>query len=706
LLICKAAFTADLLSAKESTPPSPPPHTEIENLIKVLENDQSRQALIDDLKKLLKTHAQAKEATPEYPAINLILSGSLQEVTDIFMDLRDQGKAVVKFLKSPVVQNILIEFLWIIILALAVGYGGEWLFLKLFHRFLVTLQSRVHKGLLSKTQILSMRLMIWFPGLLIFTVLASIVTYSLPPQPRAQHLVLLTIAIAVFYKIYHMILDCLLSPGMPALRLVPLKDMVAMTLYRFLMITGIAFSVAYVLSAIFHVLQASNEALFLVIKLSTVMMSGLFIYFSGRLKPYVNQWISQEKLVEGKSSHGFNHFIIEVARSWYPVLITWIIVIALVILSSDATHYGRRIHLLLHTSLIIILTYLLVLLLPKLVRLGLRHIAERYPLIKPRLRTYRRICSSMLIVVVVVTAIFYSASLWQIGLLDNFISTQNHQVILHLFSFSFILMLGIIAWEMNELVCERKFNRSTDQPISPEALKRLKTLKPLVRNTGRGFIILFITLMCFSELGLNIAPLLAGASVFGIALSLGGQTLVKDIITGSFILIEDTMNIGDYVEISGHSGRIESMSLRTVTLRDSQGGVHSIPFSAINTVVNFSKSFSMCVFNFVIDQTIDIQRVTQIVKDVDQSMRTDPKWASLIIEPIEILGVPTFDNESYTLRAQLKVAPGKQWSIEREMNWRFAEAFKKGGIKGPLNKQWMIVEQAPTHSIPSTDRSG
>src|SRR5690606_12235966 len=119
--------------------------------------------------------------------------------------------------------------------------------------------------------------------------------------------------------------------------------------------------------------------------------------------------------------------------------------------------------------------------------------------------------------------------------------------------------------------------------------------------TVRGFILLFITLMFFSELGLNIAPLLAGASVFGIALSLGGQTLVKDIITGSFILIEDTMNIGDYVELSGHSGRIEGMSLRTVTLRDSYGGVHSIPFSSINTIVNLSKSFSICIFNFTID---------------------------------------------------------------------------------------------------------
>ena len=294
-----------------------------------------------------------------------------------------------------------------------------------------------------------------------------------------------------------------------------------------------------------------------------------------------------------------------------------------------------------------------------------------------------------------ITTAIYSASLWHIELVRKFIEGTHNKFILQILSIIFILMIGMVAWEINELLCERRFSRPKNKPISPEGLKRLQTLQPLVRNTGRGFIILFITLMLFSELGLNIAPLLAGASVFGIALSLGGQTLVKDVITGSFILIEDTMNIGDYVEVSGHTGRIESMSLRTVTLRDSHGSVHSIPFNSINTIVNMSKAFSVCIFNFILDRSVDIDLVKQTIKSVADDMRAEPEWTQSVVESAEILGVPTFDSWSYTIRAQLKVAPGKQWSVEREINWRFAQAFEKNDIKSPLNKQWMVVENIP-----------
>ena len=671
------------------------PQSELQTLINVLKNEQARQSLIDNLETIARADQQNMAAeTLDHPTFNFIISEVLHDIWNVLLDLKKHGWALVKFMKSTVVQDIVWQFLWMASAAIAAGYGAEILFLKLFQGLFVKMQTR-EKNSLSKIQIFTIRIMIRLLALLVFTLVTFIALMIFEPQQRVFDISLVAISVAIVIKIMQMVLTIVLSPRLPALRLIQLKDQTIATLYKFMMITSLAMGTSYVLSMILTILKASREANFFIVKLSTCVIGGLFIYYSGRLKIPVNNWIKHEKLIEGKGNHGFNRFILQIAQSWHPILSLYIIFMIIAMLTSPVANYHQRIALLIHTSVILVINYIVVLIIPKLVRLGFNKIAERHPLIKPRLRTYRRLCSAMFLFLIMVSTFIYCASLWRVEFISSFIQGTHSKFILQLLSLIFILFIGMMAWEINELICERKFSYPKDKPVSPEALKRLQTLRPLMRNTGRGFIILFITLMLFSELGLNIAPLLAGASVFGIALSLGGQTLVKDVITGSFIVIEDTMNIGDYVEISGHAGSIESMSLRTVTLRDSHGNVHSIPFNSINTIVNMSKAYSVCIFNFTLDRSVDINLVKDTIKAVAEEMRSDVKWAHNIIESAEIAGVPSFDSWSYTIRAKLKVAPGKQWSVEREINWRFAQAFEKNDIKSPLNKQWMVVENIP-----------
>ncbi len=702
---CSHTIASPFLGTLDSAPaPAPavaaPPQAEVENLIKNLENDQTRQVFIQDLKLLLQSQQKTLEDQGDHPAVNLLLAELLENGTDIFFNLKKQFRAFIKVFKSSTVRHIFLEFSWVAALAICGGFLVEQLFLKLFQNLFVSLERRAIDNHLSKLQIFLIRTAIYILALLVFTLLAVIIVKGCEPQPRAERIALFTIGIAATFKAYHMFLKTLLAPDLPALRLVSLRESTSKILYKISITVGLFFCIAYGATTVLQIIQASREAVFFIVKISTIIIGSYTVYATKHLKPSLTAWIAEVREIEGKNNSSFNRFIIEVAKSWHPMLTAYVIMVNLIMLTSDIGRYQNRVGLLVNTTIAILTAYLLMLIVPKFIQIIFRNLEGKYPLVKPRMRTYRRLFVTFFNLTTCASAVIYCSTIWKIDAVTSLVQTGNNKILLQFFSLALILLLGIIAWELNEIFVERKFGHhqkiKKNQPLSPDAHKRLKTIQPLIRNIGRGFILLFITLMFFSELGLNIAPLLAGASVFGIALSLGGQTLVKDIITGSFILIEDTMNIGDYVEISGHSGRIENMSLRTVTLRDSYGGVHSIPFNSISTIINLSKSFSICVFNFVIDQSIDMKKVIDVLKEVTDNMRQETDWAHEIIEPLEVLGVPAFDSGGYTLRVQLKVAPGRQWRVEREINGRFSKAFEQNGIKSPINKQWMILENSPT----------
>jgi moderate conductance mechanosensitive channel len=189
-----------------------------------------------------------------------------------------------------------------------------------------------------------------------------------------------------------------------------------------------------------------------------------------------------------------------------------------------------------------------------------------------------------------------------------------------------------------------------------------------------------VALIVLSELGINIAPLLAGAGVVGLAIGFGAQTLVKDVITGIFILAEDTVGVGDVVDLSGHIGVVEAMTLRSIRLRDHTGAVHTIPFSAVSTVMNMTRDFGYAVFDIGIAYSEDLDRVIDLLRKLGDEMRQDKAFARDIREPIEVMGINRFADTAVIIRARLKTAPGKQWGVEREFNRRLKRLFEEHGI--------------------------
>ncbi len=185
-------------------------------------------------------------------------------------------------------------------------------------------------------------------------------------------------------------------------------------------------------------------------------------------------------------------------------------------------------------------------------------------------------------------------------------------------------------------------------------------------------------------MGVNIAPVLAGAGILGLAIGFGAQSLVKDIITGVFMLIENNIAIGDIVRVKDIGGQVESFSLRSVRLRDYSGNVHVIPNSSIEVVTNFTKEFSRAVFDIGVAYREDVDRVIRIIRQVGDEMAGDPEWADQILEPIEIAGLESFDESAVTIRGRFKTKPIKQWAVRREFNRRIKKAFDEHGIEIPF----------------------
>ncbi|MFV0438953.1 MAG: mechanosensitive ion channel domain-containing protein [Desulfopila sp.] len=249
-----------------------------------------------------------------------------------------------------------------------------------------------------------------------------------------------------------------------------------------------------------------------------------------------------------------------------------------------------------------------------------------------------------------------------------------------------ILIITFVIWEIiNGLIENRLSSAAADSGMGGNA--RTLTLLTVSRKALSIVLIVVSGLMILSQLGINIAPLLAGAGVLGLAIGFGSQKLVQDVITGIFILLEDQMAVGDVVDLGGMGGVVEAVSIRTVRLRDISGTVHTIPFSTINTVSNKTKGFSYYVMDIGIGYRENVDEVMQVLQEIGASLQEQPEYGAVIIEPLEILGVDTFADSAVVIKARIKTVPGKQWSVGRAFNRRMKLKFDELDIEIPFPHQ-------------------
>jgi moderate conductance mechanosensitive channel len=185
------------------------------------------------------------------------------------------------------------------------------------------------------------------------------------------------------------------------------------------------------------------------------------------------------------------------------------------------------------------------------------------------------------------------------------------------------------------------------------------------------------------ELDVDITPVLTGAGIAGLAVGFGAQTLVRDVITGFFIIIEDQVRVGDVAMVNGIGGLVEQINLRTIVLRDFEGVVHVIPNGEIKTLANRTKDYSYYVIDLGVDYDADTDRVVALMRDVGNQLKADETFGPSILEPVEVLGVDDFKDSAVTLRMRVKTIPLKQWEVGRELRRRIKIALDREGIRIP-----------------------
>ena len=244
-----------------------------------------------------------------------------------------------------------------------------------------------------------------------------------------------------------------------------------------------------------------------------------------------------------------------------------------------------------------------------------------------------------------------------------------------------LILAGAGAMELSGRLIERIFHSLEIRSIDSRRAAQFRTLAPIIRGLVQGLLMIFVGLTVLSEIGVQIGPLLAGAGVVGVALGFGAQTLVKDFLTGLFLIIEDIVSVGDNVKIGNFTGRVETMTLRTIRLRDFDGTLHVFPYSEAQVIHNRTKSFSNAVIEPRISYLSDIDRAMEVMKRVGVQMKADETYAKVILEPLEIVGVDEFTDTGLVLKARFKTLPGEQWRIAREFNRRLKGAFDAAGIE-------------------------
>lgn len=302
---------------------------------------------------------------------------------------------------------------------------------------------------------------------------------------------------------------------------------------------------------------------------------------------------------------------------------------------------------------------------------GLRHrLAEDY---YPLLR-------SLLVMVIVAGTLLALLQAWGVNAIAWFApGTIGGSLASAALTILVAVTLAIIVWQATNAAVDRRIDLWRQQGDTVRAA-RLRTLLPMLRSGLMIIIVLVVGFTALSQIGINTTPLLAGASIIGVAVGFGSQKLVQDFITGIFLLMENAMQVGDWVTVAGVSGTVENLSIRTVRLRAGDGSLHIVPFSSVSTVNNTTRGLGNAAMRISVRYDTDISQALAELKAIGAALRKDPAFEKLIIADLEVWGVDAVDGSMVTLAGQMRCVDKGRWGVQREMNRRILERFRELGI--------------------------
>ena len=392
------------------------------------------------------------------------------------------------------------------------------------------------------------------------------------------------------------------------------------------------------------------------------------------------------------------------AATWHLSALFFIVATWLVWAVEIPHGFASVLHFFVTASLLLIGARLLLIVLHGVLDRAMKmppEIAARYPGLESRLRSYRPLISAVMRSAVYILCILAVLQVNGVGTFRWFATSQLGQRILWALAMVVVtILIALAIWEAINAALHRHLAKLAEEQQAARSA-RLRTLLPLLRTALLVTILGFATLMVLSEIGVNIGPLLAGAGIVGVAVGFGSQKLVQDLINGIFLLLENAMQVGDFVTVSGLTGTVEALSVRTIRLRAADGSVHVIPFSSVTTVTNVHRGLGNASVVVVVDYEEDTDRVAAALEEIVQGMRMDPKFASQMLSDLQLWGVDKVDGAGVTIAGQVVCTDSGRWPVQREFNRRMKQRFQELGIRlfNPMRRYNAVTTLPPSESV-------
>jgi small conductance mechanosensitive channel len=268
-----------------------------------------------------------------------------------------------------------------------------------------------------------------------------------------------------------------------------------------------------------------------------------------------------------------------------------------------------------------------------------------------------------------------------------------------------LLAIKFLRLGLNRLEVILVRAREASESVPGAAAMRIRTLMSVLWTIVAGLVWFTAILTILGQVGVNVTPILASAGVVGLAVGFGAQNLVKDFVSGFFLILENQIRVGDVAIINGTGGLVEAITFRTIVLRDQAAVVHVFPNGSINTLSNMTKDWSAYVMDIGVGYREDTDRVIEVMRRVAGELQSDPQYGSAMLEPIEIIGVDAFTDSAVIIKARLKTLPIRQWMVGREYRRRLKKAFEAENIEFPFPQRTVHVGEAKAPSALAVKQS-
>jgi small-conductance mechanosensitive channel len=699
-----------------------PEHLEAENIdhiIAGLSDEQVRRLLINELKAQAQREAQDTAGKPKPTGIAGFID-KVKNVTTLLQtrieylrsgrdDVPEKAAGIYAFLGRGERENKSVPRVILSVAAvLAAGLLIEWLFVMYTAAARRRILSTDMDKWTAKIGILSMRALLDILAIIIFIVATLAFFHIFLDRSAGQRVLLATyLAAFVIVQVAVLVLRFFLAPRVPVLRFLPFSDEAALYLYRWLIALTVVASFGNLTGGVIRLAGASELQDLRAMMLLGLVMAGMIIWMI----------LQKRKATAVAFSQGLPESSLRyrLAQKWHYFAVSAVVLLLVFSLLNRILGFesGRGLLTLLMVPLYFLMDWILRMILEAAFGLVKEDKSQPVPAealsaepedeqvsdavqpaggksseaqpsqahhleldrMKGPLRAALRIALAALLFI-------WTLNIWGATL------PIGETVVSSILKILVVVLICYVAWGLINAAILRRMRQEMSQGDDEEAEEggaggsRIATLLLLLRKFMLVVILVMAVLIILSALGVNIGPLIAGAGVFGLAIGFGAQTLVKDIISGIFFLMDDAFRVGDYLEVSGSKGTVEHISLRSLRLRNPRGMVNFIPFGDIKLVSNLSRDYVIMKLDFRVRYDADVKKIRKIIKKkVYNVIAADPDLGPKLLEPIKSQGVREMDDSAMIMRVKYKTKPGDQFAIRKEVYRLMQEAFKEAGIE-------------------------